>query len=86
MCDIFAIRHIVEGNTIEEKTFILTPVNITVVEDQGKKKSFIEYKDISNCIMIDDSTSLGMKVNDKNYFIFCDEAKKLIELIKQYKN
>ena len=83
MVDIFPVKHIKEGNELEEKTFILTPVNITIVEDNGKKKTTVEYKQITNIMLIIEK-SVAMKIDNKDYFIFIDEAEKFIDLIKQY--
>ena len=83
MVDIFPVKHIKEGNELEEKTFILTPVNITIVEDNGKKKTVVDYKQITNVMLIIEK-SVAMKIDNKDYFIFIDEDTKFIELIKQY--
>lgn len=83
MVDIFPVKHIKEGNELEEKTFILTPVNITIVEDNGKKKTVVDYKQITNIMLIIEK-SVAMKIDNKDYFIFIDEDTKFIELIKQY--
>ena len=69
MVDIFQVKNIKEGNELEEKTFILTPMNITIVEDNGKKKTIIEYKQITNIILIIEK-SVAMKIDGKDYFIF----------------
>ncbi|EMS11372.1 hypothetical protein KM1_126060 [Entamoeba histolytica HM-3:IMSS] len=85
MVDIFPVRHVVEGNTMVEKTLIMTPEVLTIVEDNGKTKTEIQYVDITNCIMID-SGSIGMKVKEKTYFMFTNEAPRFVEVLTSYKH